>query len=870
MTDKLPGAHSFDLPPCSLSAHCWRMVDELDGYDAPGWTAVDVFEEDSRDVLLIEQLRAHVEYCPTCSETLRRARRLRTQQRRLLRELLAEGERRVPPTTDHTLRAIRREPALARSGQAVARDVERAGAESAAWRTLAPVGERPRRAPRRSSRILQGALSLVAAAALIIASLSLFSHLVMLRSNPAGRVVAPRMAPAPAPVSGWSSVVMTFVRDNSLMVVNEDPASNTGVTLASAATTKTIDLDSISHDGERLLYRIYNSQRTKTTYTFQPQSPGPALYILPGMGSHTVWSTDDRYVFISAPHGVKQVDARSGALVQDILPSIPSPDIRFYYGGYLYYLVPRKGIAGVLNRVSIAGGATKSVTPCLLGRDFWLSPTGTTIYYHCDGQNTLYAVNADGSNARVVRGNAGWLIGYAADNSLLTLRNIGARYQVVKMGAKPAQDRVLLDDLAPGAAYIAPGSVAVAPYGRALVARALYADGHEELWYGDLSSGKQFRLSIPAGAKLLALKGWDRLQVPAPPMSRTFSDWRSVLVAENNDKIGWSGIVNIDAYSGTNTLLTAAKLPPDTRVDGVSSDGNTVLYQYSSQGKAFYWRLPRPGGNGAFYTLNDGVAGNAIWMPDSSHALVLAAGEGVMEVDTRSGQSVNIIPLPVSSQSGQQVEIARLAFYRDGYLYFVGGQGACEGELCRVQVGAAGAVAHPVTFRVSNTSYWLSPDGTTVYFSNRQGPAGRAGIYAVNSDGTHMRLLRPYADAVPIGYAADMSLEIMRYINGKFVVVKLGATPQADSVVLADAAPGAVSLCNSPNPPGVSPICDSNIALAPLGGMLLLNAVYPDGSYKLWSINLQTGKRVQVASPLPQPGTQLQLIGWDRITVPAG
>jgi hypothetical protein len=871
MTDKPLSAHSFDLPPCPLSAHCWRLVDELDGYDATGWTAVDVLEEDSSDMLLVQQLRAHMEYCPTCSETLRQARILRAQQRSLLRGLLAEGEQRVPPTTDHTLRAIRREPAPGQSERTVALGAERAETESATWRTLAPVGERSRRMPRRSARILQGALSLAAAAALIIASLSLFSHLVMLRSNSAGK--APALRTAPAPVAGWSSVVMTFVRGNSLMVVNEDPADNTGVTLASVPTPKTADLDSISHDGQRLLYRIYNSQQTKTTYTFQPQSPGPALYILAGKGGHTVWSTDDRYVFISAPRGVRQVDARSGALVREILPSTPSPDIRFYYGGFLYYLVSQNGIAGVLNRVNITGGATQSVTTCPLGHDFWLSPSGKTIYYYCDGQNALYAVNTDGSNANIVRNNAGWLIGYATDNSLLTLRNVGARYQVVKMGTTPAQDRVLLDGLAPGAAYIAPGSVAVAPYGRALVARAIYADGHEELWYGDLTSGKQFRLSIPAGAKLLALKGWDRLQVPGtPPPSgpQSFSDWHSVLVAENNDKIGWSGLVNIDAYSGTDTLLTAAKLPPNTRVDGVSSDGNTVLYQYSSQGTTAYLRLPRPGSGAAFYIQPDSMAGNAIWMPDSRHALVLTIGEGVMEVDTQSGQSVNIIPLPMSSVSGQQVEIARLAFYRDGYLYFVGGQGACEGELCRIQIGAAGAVAHPVTFRASNTSYWLSPDGTTVYFANRQGPAGKSGIYAVNSDGTHMRLLRPYADAAPIGYAADMSLEIMRYVNGKFVVVKLGATPQADSVVLADAAPGAASLCNSPNPPGVSPICDSNIALAPLGGMLMLNAGYADGSYRLWSINLQTGKRLQIASPLPQPGTQLQLIGWDRISVPAG
>ncbi|HEV2659420.1 MAG TPA: hypothetical protein VGU68_02400, partial [Ktedonobacteraceae bacterium] len=89
-----------DDPPCSLSAHCARLLDDLD----TGVTRDDalLFEEnevDSEDRRLLEQLRAHVPTCSLCKAKLAQERAIRSRQRQMLLQVLAESERAVPATT---------------------------------------------------------------------------------------------------------------------------------------------------------------------------------------------------------------------------------------------------------------------------------------------------------------------------------------------------------------------------------------------------------------------------------------------------------------------------------------------------------------------------------------------------------------------------------------------------------------------------------------------------------------------------------------------------------------------------------------------------------------------------------------------------
>ena len=165
----------------------------------------------------------------------------------------------------------------------------------------------------------------------------------------------------------------------------------------------------------------------------------------------------------------------------------------------------------------------------------------------------------------------------------------------------------------------------------------------------------------------------------------------------------------------------------------------------------------------------------------------------------------------------------------------------------------------------------MSPDGKTIYYNN-SGPIGVPGIFAVNSDGTNSRNMRPTNDAtyntgVSIGFAADNSLVIMRNVGGKFQVVQLGATPQQDRILLANAAPGATTLCDPSYQGSGFTICDQNIALAPYSHAIVVQSTLANGTRQLWVTDLLTGKQ-QLIHPLAfTNGAPVQLLGWDQLTV---
>ncbi len=121
---------------------------------------------------------------------------------------------------------------------------------------------------------------------------------------------------------------------------------------------------------------------------------------------------------------------------------------------------------------------------------------------------------------------------------------------------------------------------------------------------------------------------------------------------------------------------------------------------------------------------------------------------------------------------------------------------------------------------------------------------------------------------MPIGYTDEDDLMIMRKSGGKFQVVQIGDAddPAANShIVLDDVAPGAVALCDQALVSAEEVICDSSIALAPQGKSLVVAASYSDGSRHLLSVDLHTGKRVQVSNILAQTHTHVELVGWDRV-----
>lgn len=326
---------------------------------------------------------------------------------------------------------------------------------------------------------------------------------------------------------------------------------------------------------------------------------------------------------------------------------------------------------------------------------------------------------------------------------------------------------------------------------------------------------------------------------------------------------GWDGFVMLTGVGagGASVAISTynylngdrrqvASISGNLRFDGVASSGQNMLYQVAIGEQTQFYTLNSLPGTDYFYALDAENAVNAIWMPDSVHVLIATQQNGIIQVDTQTGAWQTYLP---------SLRTSGLKFYRNGYLYFLGGPDRKADTLYRVNV-TSGAVRQ-VTGRGRGADFWLSPDNLTIYYRNN-GPQGLSAIYAENSDGSKRAMVR--TNGVPIGYAPDNSLVVMRVAHHAFQVVRLGATLQQDQVLMKDVAPGASSLCD----PSITieVICNTtNVALAPLAHALVVIASYPDGSRKVWSDDLVSGRQSML---MTLTGAQLAIVpGWDRIAV---
>jgi hypothetical protein len=321
------------------------------------------------------------------------------------------------------------------------------------------------------------------------------------------------------------------------------------------------------------------------------------------------------------------------------------------------------------------------------------------------------------------------------------------------------------------------------------------------------------------------------------------------------------GIYNYNPVSGKHVeLVSSSQVSADVQLDGVSPDGHNLLYQATTGGHILYSTLMSGKGVGSFYALNAGNAGNAIWM-DSDHALIAMENSGVELVDIHTSASTKLFPA---------LKVGRLVFYHAPYMYFIGASASTKSVLYRIDVKASDSVPQAISISIAPTGarFKLSPDGSTIYYANSKGNGG-PGIHAVRSDGTHpsevlSKDVTTVGYAEPIGFAADNSLEAIRFSDGKFQVIKYAASDRQFRVVVDDAAPDAMSLCN----PGVVVLmCDSNVAFAPSGHGLVVNAFCADGHQRIWFDNLTTGRHSLLLKL--DGNTRVQLAGWDRIPVAA-
>ena len=521
MKDVSPEMQRGKLPSCPFSVHYERLLEEFDTKSPSSQDDERFPAENAQDRQLLPQLQAHLPGCPTCTAVLAHARAQRLWQRQQLRRLLIEGEQKVPASTARILQAIAREK---QQGATVGSNGHKhlsANSEAGSPIALSKVRVERQRSTQRSRKLLQNVLAFVAVLALIVASFSLFSHMLVLHSpsiaSKASVIIQKK--PAITPVihsTTWSSVIIALRNGKQQIISSTDPITGKSATLAFSDYPATTILDGVSHDGYQVLYHVFDG--SKTRYYLQPSTQGIILYTVAGKGGSAIWSTDDSSVFISTPEGIEQVDVKSQRATLDVA-SIKAPDLRFYRDGYLYFVANADASTG-LNRIDMTTGEISSITGgfCKLSYDFWPSPGGSTIYYRCMDQAALYAITNDGSTARLVRADAGRIIGYTAQGEPLTLSRTKTAFQVVKLGIDVQHDQTVVADVAPGASTLTVDGIAVAPYGFSLVALAHYASGSATLWYNDLVHHTQNAVSTFSSAKIvpsLQIGGWSRLQVPA-------------------------------------------------------------------------------------------------------------------------------------------------------------------------------------------------------------------------------------------------------------------------------------------------------------------------------------------------------------------
>ena len=335
------------------------------------------------------------------------------------------------------------------------------------------------------------------------------------------------------------------------------------------------------------------------------------------------------------------------------------------------------------------------------------------------------------------------------------------------------------------------------------------------------------------------------------------SDWDAVIVGQTVH--GQMSIENYNPFHRSHTSLIRPLTADAVKIDGISHDGHDVLYQYSSGNHTYYATLHPLPAQGYFYALENQNAGEAIWTSDNRHVLIVEQNEGIVKVDSQTGTAQKV---------AQIAHVGHLWFYRDGYLYFNYMQTSQLSGLWRVNIVTG--MVDLVIKTTNGRSYFLSPDGTTVFYVDTTNAlkAKETALFRVNVHalGTSPQILLQIR-AIPVGFAADNTLELVQEVHSSFQLVKLKQTQASiERIVMSDVAPDAIALCDHIDMSN-APICDENIVLAPYSTGMLVVGLDKDGSRQIWTDDLVTGTRLPLVTLSSNDTEHVQLPGWDRIRV---
>jgi hypothetical protein len=533
-----------DLPPCDFGPQCLRLLDDLDlpALSTSGWlTSI----EDLQDRRRMRQLRSHLATCPTCSALLADARRVRAQQRLMVYNVLKENEQQVPSTAHRIIEAMRQTQAqgdtlILQEGSMHAQRLSPMTRSGGQDDVLPPLQTRSMRHSWQRQGLCRSMLTL-ATVAVVILAVGLLNHFVD-QPTPTSSGSSPlpfgHQPPPPSGLSadtyGWDTVLFGLtVLSASGMVKGftfytyEAPADNLARIVVSTRTFVGVNMEGVSHDGRSLLYDL--TSRAQHIYTIYSSARGVHnVYQVPAdAGGNAIW-IDDSHILVQARAGlVVELDTQNGAILRTW--PIRANRLVCYHQPFLYFVNAQHAESGTLYRANLS---TAKATPQYIidaqpDTHFWFNAAGTTIFYArkgAAGQQGIYTVRSDGTDARLLRAGSGLPIGYTDDNALLLLEQVSDRLEIVRLGGTPAEaEHVLLANAAPGATslcgtgglvaviQICDGNVALEPYGEGLLLHAYYANGSHSLVYDNLVTGaSRTILTLPANTTV-QLPGWSKM-----------------------------------------------------------------------------------------------------------------------------------------------------------------------------------------------------------------------------------------------------------------------------------------------------------------------------------------------------------------------
>lgn len=522
------------IPPCEFSAHCLRLLDDL---DAPGdesalRRSLMTDARDIQDEYLIEKLRVHVPGCPVCSAKVAEARLQRSRQRHALRRYLVEAESRVPSTIERILSMARETPLEETEEPSPAQKRQRSMLPELFIPLMRPqnnnvaggngyinsaMDQQPP-AAHSTSLWLRNGFALATAAALIFAALGVFNYFVSHNGT----------TPVREDVKSWSSIMIgvSFVSSIAAFSKYYNVDTTTGASeqmTPGGLPAQDVQYETVSPDGKNVLAQS-DGQSQIIYSTWQSGKSGSIVTRAANTeASNAIWM-DNVHILVAFAHtGVVEFDIHTGMAIRQFA-SLHNVRLLFYHAPYLYFqdahqtAIYRSNLEANGQEQLIAPLGGLSLTHCVLHPD--------AIVIYCEGRsdrfsgagNVLYQVNGDGLGVQALS-RKGILLGFAPDHTLLFLQAMFNNYSVVKLGETLSQDRVVMHNAAPATATLGTGDAMLAPDGHGLVITDSNSAGSSRgVWYDDLTTqtSREVFPYLPGSSGQII--GWDQLPVPTTPL----------------------------------------------------------------------------------------------------------------------------------------------------------------------------------------------------------------------------------------------------------------------------------------------------------------------------------------------------------------